>query len=179
MLVIGNILQDLVSHGRRLVDQGAGSSAGSPPGLEIKGCRRCLRSKNWWKCLFGRFSCAFGWPSNGQSLFSFFFEGRLVNAGWSRSGISRPFCSQRVRRETSVWERCLLAITGQKPVATQWQAQGPALLWQAPMHGKGAGCAGETGTHPCRCRFTFPTWPWIPSATTGASLQTQGNNWGN
>lgn len=30
---------------------GAGSSAGSLPGPELKVCSRCLSCKNWWKCL--------------------------------------------------------------------------------------------------------------------------------
>lgn len=46
----------------------AGSSAGSPPEPEIKGCLQCLPSRKWWKSSFGRFSCALGWPSNGWGL---------------------------------------------------------------------------------------------------------------
>lgn len=127
VLLIGSILLDLASCGMISVGQRAGSSAGSPQSWRSRaasgvfplrtGGRACLEVS---PVLLG------GQAMDGVGFCSF------VKAGWRGSGINVPSCSQRVRRETLVLERFLLAITGQKSVAVQQPGQpvkGPAPPW--------------------------------------------------
>lgn len=112
----------------------------------------------------------------------FFSSGRLerIRNQWNRSGTSVPLC--RLRRETLVLERFLLAITRQKSVDMQQPEQpekGPAPPWQAQMPRKGATIQVEqaltsvTAGSPSP-RATGTHQPWWTHAL-GHSC----HNWGN
>lgn len=107
MLLIGNILRDLASCQRRLADRGLGAQQVRHWGWRSRAAARVFAVRiGGSACLFGRFSCAFGWPSDGRALFSCFFDGRLekrrlerIRNRWSflqPMAQKRNFCTGKV-----------------------------------------------------------------------------------